>query len=54
MPDMKLVVPALWAIAMLVLVAGSVGWLLAHPFVIVLSVAAIVALSYWRAARNRV
>jgi hypothetical protein len=54
MPDMKLVGPALWGIAILVLIAGSVGWLLEHPIVIAFSVAGIVALSYWRAARDRV
>jgi hypothetical protein len=58
MPDIKLVIPALVGIAVLVLIAGSIGWLLAHPVVLVLSVGGIGGLFYLlarrRAARNRV
>jgi hypothetical protein len=58
MPDTKLVIPALAGIAVLVLFAGSIGWLLDHPTVLV--VAALVTgggfylFTRWRAARNRV
>ena len=58
MPDMKLVIPALAGIAVLVLFAGSIGWLLDHPTVLVVAALIIGGGFYlfarWRAARNRV
>ncbi len=54
MPDMKLVVPAVMGIAVLVLVAGSLGWLLGHPTILILSVGGIGGLGYVLARRNRV
>lgn len=52
MPDMKLVIPAVAGIAVLVLIAGSLGWLLGHPKVLVLSVGGIGALWYLLARRT--
>lgn len=52
MPDMKLVIPAVAGVAVLVLIVGSLGWLLDHPKVLVLSVGGIGALWYLLARRT--
>jgi hypothetical protein len=52
MPDMKLVIPALVSVAALVLFVGSIGWLLDHLIVLILSLAGIGGLSYLLARRN--
>lgn len=58
MPDLKLAIPALGAIAALVLVATMIGFLLDHPAVLILGIVAvaglIVFLARRSAARNRV
>jgi hypothetical protein len=58
MPDMKLVWPALAGIAVLVLFAGSIGWLLDHPTVLIVGVLGIGGVGYLlarrKAARNSV
>ncbi len=58
MPDMKHLLPALAGIAVLVLLAGSIGWLLGHPTVLVVAALVIGGGFYlfarWRAARDRV
>ncbi len=52
MPDIKLVIPAVAGIAVLVLIVGSIGWLLDHPTVLILSALGIGGLGYLLARRN--
>ena len=52
MPDMKFVIPAVVTIAVLVLIAGSIGWLLEHPSLLVLSVAGSGGVGYLLARRT--
>jgi hypothetical protein len=53
MPDIKLVVPVVIGVAVIVLLATSLDWLLVHPRTLIASVALIGGLIYLAARRSR-
>jgi hypothetical protein len=53
MPDIKLVIPVVIAVAVLVTFATGLDWLLVHPRTLIASVALIGGLIYLAARRSR-
>ena len=52
MPDIKVVIPAVIGVAVLVLIAGGLGWIFVHPRILIVSVAVIGGIIFLAARRS--